>query len=148
VPVFDTRYAGAVVSNAMPLVLVTLLAAPVLNLQAVAAGVPTPIALESCSAGFPMIARNGRQVYDLRVRFINRSSERISQVRFTTTIDGRVVEVVDAGAFDAGVEIAHGFRQVLDFTVAQPAPPTSCAISFVRFSDGSTWPLPQPPPGR
>jgi hypothetical protein len=105
----------------------------------VIAAVSAPIELKTCSIGFPLIARNGRQVYDLRVRFVNRSSERVAEIHFTSAIDNRAVDVVDAGAFDPNVEVAHRFRQLLGFSVVQPAPPTSCDISLVRFSDGSTW---------
>ena len=68
-------------------------------------------------------------IYSLHVRFSDTASEPISNVTFTLD-DGS--QVSDAGTFSPGVAINHALN--LSDTNA-----TSCAVTAVRFTDGTTW---------
>jgi hypothetical protein len=93
-----------------------------------------PVGLTTCEVLTPTIIQsdNGSNTvgsYALHVRFTDATSEPISRVIFTLDNGS---QVSDVGRFSPGVAINHALN--LSATDA-----TSCAVTMVRFEDGSIW---------
>ncbi|HEY3674817.1 MAG TPA: hypothetical protein VGK84_02380 [Candidatus Tumulicola sp.] len=93
-----------------------------------------PVRLATCQVLTPTTVQNDSGpttvgIFALRVRFADTTSETISRVTFTLD-DGS--QVSDFGTFSPGIGINHALA--LSNTSA-----TSCAVTAVRFVDGTTW---------
>jgi hypothetical protein len=93
-----------------------------------------PVRLATCEVLTPTTVQNDNGpttvgIYALHVRFADTTPEPISRVTFTLD-DGS--QVSDVGTFSPGVAINHALG--LSSTNA-----TSCAVTVVRFANGTIW---------
>ncbi len=92
--------------------------------------------LGAAPGGYPQ--QRGPVAHGLHVTYRNTSRSVATRVTFTVTYDGRQRRIADRGTFSPGAEIAHTFADFDDAQYAGPAPRV-CAVSSVRFADGTTY---------
>ncbi|HEY1729695.1 MAG TPA: hypothetical protein VGG22_15060 [Candidatus Baltobacteraceae bacterium] len=81
------------------------------------------------------------------IKFTNESNQEIVLARFAVDIDGKDVSVRDVGKFSPGITVDHRFKDYagnVQFVFSrQPQP--KCAVTFVKYADGTIWGLPVEP---
>jgi hypothetical protein len=70
--------------------------------------------------------------------FANQGSVAASEVRFRIEYAGQTADVTDSGSFAPNVVIRHSFEAFRNLSY-RGAIPQACAVTGVRFSDGTTW---------
>jgi hypothetical protein len=69
------------------------------------------------------------------ISFLNRSPRTITEVTFDFTGAGGSVAIADRGRFSSGVTIEHALGPFTGLRGDE----TTCAVSSVRYDDGTVW---------
>ena len=78
------------------------------------------------------------QAHAIYMTFRNNAPVTANEVRFEVRQGQDVVVVSDAGTFSTGVDIAHRFANP-NASFGSPWQSARVAVTYVHFSDGSTW---------
>lgn len=109
-----------------------MLASLLLSALALAATVPAPIHIDSCS-----FVRAGSFEHSVRVRFHNASARTVSLVAFNVHNGSHHIVINDSGSFTPGTAIDHVLTTpTWELFHAQAH---TCTVAHVRFADGSAW---------
>jgi hypothetical protein len=98
---------------------------------AACAVVPTYESVLTSESGVPT-APTGASVW---VSFLNRSARTITEVTFDFADANGSVSIADRGRFSSGVTIEHALGPFTGLRGDE----TTCAVSSVRFDDGTVW---------
>jgi hypothetical protein len=73
------------------------------------------------------------------VTFANRDGAVADAILFSIEYAGQTANLTDRGAFAKDVNVEHDFRAFWNVPFVGPAP-AKCAVLYVHFADGSSWP--------
>ncbi|GAC1307804.1 MAG: hypothetical protein NVSMB21_12300 [Vulcanimicrobiaceae bacterium] len=76
--------------------------------------------------------------HPIYITFRNTAPVAANEVRFAVRQGQDSVEVSDVGTFATGVDIAHRFANP-STSFATPWQPARVTVTYVRFTDGTTW---------
>jgi hypothetical protein len=119
---------------------------------------PSPVQIDLCRLDYNTGGAGGlgllgalsamsKSTGQLKIKFTNESEREVSVVRFAVDLEGKAASIRDVGKFAPGVTVDHGFKDFAGSTqwvFSRQQHPT-CHVSYVKFSDGTAWSLPDAP---
>ena len=104
----------------------------------------SPIQIDNCRLDYQvggLLGVLGKTTGALMIKFTNESDKAIVVARFSVDVDGKDVSVRDVGTFSPGITVDHKFKDYagnIQFVFSrQPQP--KCAVTFVKYADGTIW---------
>jgi len=107
-------------------------------------GTVSPIQIDNCRLDYEvggLFGVLGKTTGALMIKFTNESDREIILARFAVDIAGKDVSIRDVGKFSPGITVDHKFKDYagnIQFVFSRQPQPT-CAVTFVKYADGTIW---------